>query len=100
MAFQAFPWGNNSFRGPNSSPIRQDEWEQHRELLKHLYLEADMTLEAVMECMRVYHDFTPLYVHQAKPPIGPGNLVSQRHVANKERRKHQYTLKLASWGYY
>jgi hypothetical protein len=106
MAFQAFRWGNDSLRGPNSSPIRQDEWDQHRELLKHLYLEADMTLEAVMEYMRVYHDFTPSYVHQAKPPIGPALVFptscSFKVLSNKltKNRKHQCTLKLASWGYY
>jgi hypothetical protein len=64
MAFQAFRWGNNSLQGQSSSPIGQDEWDRHRELLRHLYLEADMTLEAAMEYMRAHHDFTPSYVHQ------------------------------------
>src|ERR1700733_6676845 len=64
MAFQAFRWGNKSLQGPSSSPIGQDEWDQHRELLRHLYSEADMTLEATMEYMRAHHDFTPSYVHQ------------------------------------
>lgn len=71
MAFQAFPWGYNSLRRSSSPPIRQAEWDQHRELLKHLYLEADMTLEAVMEYMRIHHEFTPSYVHPAKHPSGP-----------------------------
>ena len=30
-----------------------------------------MTLEAVIEYMRVHHEFTPSYVHPAKPPSGP-----------------------------
>jgi hypothetical protein len=77
MAYQAFPWGDNSLRGPSSPPIRQAEWDQHRELLKHLYLEADMTLEAVMEYMRVHREFTPSYVHPAQPPSGPSTCFSK-----------------------
>jgi Clr5 domain len=80
MAFQAFRWGNKSLQGPSSSPIGQDEWDQHRELLRHLYSEADMTLEATMEYMRVHHDFTPSYVHQAKPSIALELVFFQGHV--------------------
>jgi hypothetical protein len=80
MEFQAFPWGDNSLRGPSSPPIRQAEWDQHRELLKDLYLEADMTLEAVMEYMRVHHEFTPSYVPSGKNLRVARHLFFQGHV--------------------
>jgi hypothetical protein len=41
-----------------------------------------------------------MYIQAKHPLIGPARALCSTAIANKDRRRHQCTLKLASWGYF
>jgi hypothetical protein len=63
MARIRIKWQDARGRRPQAPSIPQRTWEQHRELLKRLYLEDGMKLGDVMRVMKDEHSFTPSYVY-------------------------------------
>lgn len=38
------------------------DWESHKDLLNHLYVNEKTTIEEIITHMRIHHNFTPRYV--------------------------------------
>jgi hypothetical protein len=59
MSAPPIRWHTGAARAPNAPEVSPAEWEEHRELLRKLYLESNKTLGDVMEYMKEHHSFAP-----------------------------------------
>jgi hypothetical protein len=63
MSQRPIRWHNAKSRRPHAPSIPQRAWEQHRGLLKRMYLVEGMKLEDIMKIMKDEYFFTPSYAH-------------------------------------
>jgi hypothetical protein len=66
MSAPSIRWHTGAARASNAPEVLPAEWEEHRELLRKLYLGSNKTLNDVMEYMKEYYNFAPSCV-QAIP---------------------------------
>jgi len=59
MTSPSLRWNHPPSRAPKAPKVLGRDWEQHRALLKSLYIDQNMTLEGVMKYMKAQYGFSP-----------------------------------------
>jgi uncharacterized protein (DUF2384 family) len=98
-------WVNAKDRRPHAQSIPQRAWEEHRGLLRRMYLEEDMKLENIMKIMKDEYSFTPirdglskLFAFLGGVSIPPSSITGGGSTKGQaEAQRTQIGLRTRSW---